>query len=276
VGAVQLRGKVAVVLGASAEGGTGWAIAEGLAAAGAKVVVAARRLQPLQKLAQQIGGLAVACDAAKEEEIVGLARAAIDAYGPIDIAVNSAGLPVLGMIANARTEKLQRALDVNYIANVHFIRTMAEVMRDGGSIVLITSYSAAQPVFPHFAYACAKAASDCLVRYAALEYGPRGIRVNSIQPGPIKTDLARNLYATPGVEEIFAREIPLGRVGLPDDYANAVLWLAGPAFVTGLNLPVTGGNQLTRMPRTDELPLGPDSYRAARPAHTKWEDRKDG
>jgi NAD(P)-dependent dehydrogenase (short-subunit alcohol dehydrogenase family) len=263
---MPLRDKVAVVLGASAEGGTGWAVAEGLAAEGAKVVVAARRLEPLQKLADRIGGRAFACDAANEDDIVRLSKAAVDAYGPIDIAVNSAGQPVLGMIANARTDKLQRALDVNYVANVHFIKNMAAAMRDGGSIVLITSSSAAQPVFPHFAYACAKAATDCLVRYAAVEYGPRGIRVNSVQPGPIKTDLASNLYATPGVEEIFAREIPLGRVGLPSDYANAVVWLAGSAFVTGLNLPVSGGNQLTRMPRTDELPLGPESYRAAEPA----------
>src|SRR5579859_2747414 len=102
---MHLRDKVAVVLGASAEGGTGWAVAEGLAAEGAKVVVAARRLEPLQKLAERIGGLAVTCDAANEGEIVRLSKAAADGFGPIDIAVNSAGLPVLGMIANARTDK---------------------------------------------------------------------------------------------------------------------------------------------------------------------------
>jgi NAD(P)-dependent dehydrogenase (short-subunit alcohol dehydrogenase family) len=255
-----LKGKTAVVLGASAEGGTGWGIAEGLAEQGARVVVASRTFKDLQRLAQRIGGLAFACDAAKPADIAALAKFVVEHYGKIDVAVNSAGLPMLGMIADATSEPLQRALDVNYLGNVHFIKEMAANMNDGGSIVIISSYSAVQPIFPHFAYACAKAATDCLVRYAALEFGPRGIRVNSLLPGPIKSHMARDLYKIPGVEEVFAREIPLGRVGLPRDYADAVIWLAGPAYVTGLNIPVNGGNQLTRFPRMDELPLGQKSY----------------
>ncbi|MFY9329443.1 MAG: SDR family oxidoreductase [Georgfuchsia sp.] len=250
----QLKDKVAVVLGASAAEGTGWAIAEALAAEGAKVVVAARRLAPLEILASRIGGHAVACDAGREEEIAALMRETAAAFGSIDIAVNAAAQPVLGRIAKAEATAMQRSLDVNYLGNVYFVKYAAAAMNDGGSIVLISSSSAAQPLLPYFAYACAKAATDCLVRYAALEYGPRGIRVNSILPGPIKSELTKQLFAIPGVEEIHAREIPLGRVGLPQDYANAVLWLAGPAFITGVNLPVSGGNQLTRQPRGDEFP----------------------
>src|SRR4030095_4826835 len=96
---VDLAGKVAVVLGASAEGGTGWAIAEALAAQGAKVVVGARSLAPLQKLATRIGGTAVACDAGNEAQVKALAKAALTNYGQLNIAVNSAGLPVMSMIA---------------------------------------------------------------------------------------------------------------------------------------------------------------------------------
>jgi NAD(P)-dependent dehydrogenase (short-subunit alcohol dehydrogenase family) len=257
---MQLRNKVAVVLGASAEGGTGWAIAEALAAAGAKVMVASRSLAPLEKLAGKIGGKAIACDAGRESDIIRLVQATVDTFGKIDIAVNAAGLPMLGMIADAQADTLQQALDVNYLGNVHFVKQAAAAMNDGGSIVLITSASAVQPMQPHFAYACAKAATDCLVRYAALEYGPRGIRVNSLQPGPIKSDMSKHLFAIPGVEPVFAREVPLGRVGLPEDYADVVLWLSGPAFVTGVNLPVSGGNHLTRIPRPDEIPGGEDSY----------------
>ncbi len=251
----NLTGKVAVVLGCSAEAGTGWAIAEALADAGAKVVVAARSRAPLEKLAKKIGGTAVVCDAADPAQIEALVQTARDTYGKIDVAVNAAALPIMSKIATATSDMMQQSLNVNYLAHFHFIRCVAENMNDGGSIILITSSSAHQPMEPMFAYACAKAATDCLVRYAAIEYGARGIRVNSVVPGPIKSDLTKALFEQPGVEAVFAREIPLGRIGVPSDYANVVLWLSGPAFVTGLNLPVSGGNQLTRPPRPDEVPI---------------------
>jgi NAD(P)-dependent dehydrogenase (short-subunit alcohol dehydrogenase family) len=250
---MRLKNRVAIVLGASASGGTGWAIAEALAEAGAKVVVAARRPEPLEILAAKINGKAVVCDAGKEQDIGNLVEQAVAAFGPIDIAVNAAAMPVTGSIAEAQSGVVQQALDVNYLANVHFIKHAAAAMNDGGSIILFSSSSAMQPMQPYFAYACAKAASDCLVRYAAIEYGPRGIRVNSVIPGPIKSDMAQELFAMPGVEAIFAREVPLGRIGLPADYADVVLWLSGPAFVTGLNVPVSGGIHLTRSPRPDEI-----------------------
>lgn len=256
---MDLKGRNAVVLGASAPGGTGFAIAKALAEAGASVTIAARSEERLKPLSKAIGGRYLRCDAGSSEEIAALAEfGAQDTR--LDIAINAAALPVIGSIANLPMGDVEGALKVNYLGMLHFVREMTARMNNGGSVVLISSYSAVQPIYPHFAYACAKAATDCLVRYAALEYGPRGIRINSIQPGPIKSDLAKDLFAVPGVEDIYAREIPLGRVGLPEDYANAALWLSGPAFVTGLNIPVNGGNQLTRMPRVDELPFGENSY----------------
>ncbi len=260
-----LTGKIAVVLGASAEGGTGWAIAEALATAGATVIVGARSLVPLQRLADKIGGIAVKCDAANETDVAALAQTAIDKFGKLDIAVNSAGLPVMGMIADSDISNLKSAIDVNYYGQFYFTRHMARAIDHDGSIVFISSMSTTHPVFPHFAYACAKSASDCLVRYAALEYGPKGIRVNSILPGAIKSDMAKEAFDNPAMEAVYAKEIPLGRIGLPEDFANAVLWLAGPAYVTGLNLQVNGGNALTRMPYLNELPGGSDSYGSGKP-----------
>jgi len=251
---MSLQGKVAIVLGASAERGTGWAIAEELARQGAKVAVAARRRDKLDVLAKRINGAAFTCDSAKPTDIVALIDGVREQMGPIDIAVNCAASRLHSLIADLSAEQLQASLDTNFLAHFHFVKHSAANMRDGGSIILISSYSAVQPVLPHAGYACAKAATDCLVRYAALEYGPRGIRVNSIQPGPIKSEMVQDAFSRPGVEAALAREIPLGRVGLPEDYAYTVAWLAGPAFVTGLNLPVLGGGQLTRMPRPDELP----------------------
>jgi NAD(P)-dependent dehydrogenase (short-subunit alcohol dehydrogenase family) len=262
---VNLSGKVAVVLGASAEGGTGWAIAEALAAQGAKVVVGARSLKPLQRLAQRIGGTAITCDAGDRAQVEALAKAARETYGRLDIAVNSAGLPVMSLVAEVTQEQLQDAVRVNFFGNVHFVKYMAEAIGSNGSIVLISSMSTTHPVFPHFAYACAKSAADCLVRYAAIEYGARGIRINSILPGAIRSEMAREAFAVPGFEAAYAKEIPLQRVGLPEDFANAVLWLAGPAYVTGLNLQVNGGNHLTRFPYLRELPMGQETYGSGKP-----------
>lgn len=256
---MQLQDKVAVVLGASAAGGTGWAVAEALAAEGARVVVAARRREPLEQLAEKIGGKAIVCDAGKPDDVAALAKAAADAFGSIDIAVNCAARPIVGTIAETTPVAMQKALDVNFLGHAYFVREMAAAMRDGGSIILFSSSSAKQPVSPFFPYACAKAATDCLVRYAAMEYGARGIRVNSILPGPIKTDQAAHIFATPGVEEAIAREIPLGRVGLPKDFARVVVSLAGPGYITGTNIDVSGGMQLSRAARADEMP-GDNAY----------------
>lgn len=253
---MQLKDRVAVVLGASAEGGTGWAIAKSLANEGAKVVLGARRREPLERLAAKIGARAIVCDGGKGDQIAALADAAVESFGSIDIAVNSCGQPMGGLIRDISDVDIQRSLDVNYIGQVHFIRHMAAAMTDGGAITLISSAVSAQPILGRFAYGCAKAAMDALVRYAAVEYGPRGIRVNSVLPGLLKTEMAAPIFAADGAEAAFAREIPLGRVGLPGDVANVVVWLSKAGYITGVNLPVSGGMHLTRFPRPDEIPGG--------------------
>jgi NAD(P)-dependent dehydrogenase (short-subunit alcohol dehydrogenase family) len=269
---VDLADKVAVVLGCSAEGGTGWAIAEALAAQGAKVVVGARTEAPLRRLAEKIGGTAVVCDAGNEAQVAALAKAALERYGKLNVAVNSAGLPIMTLIANTTQAQLDDAVRVNFFGNVYFVKHMAEAIGSDGSIIIISSMSTTHPVFPHYAYACAKSASDCLVRYAALEYGPRRIRVNSILPGPIKSEMAREAFAIPGFESTYEREVPLGRVGYPEDFANGVLFLAGPSFATGLNLQLNGGNQLTRFPYLSELPMGEATYGSGKPLGDRGTD----
>ena len=253
---MQFKDKVAVIVGASSEQGVGWAVAEALAAQGAKVVVGARRTAPLEKLAAHIDGAWQKCDLAKEEDVAALARLAISKYGRLDIAVNTAGLPLGGSVAEADPALLRTEIDVNFLGNVWFVRHMAAAMTDGGSIVIFSSMASTHPMLPFFGYAATKAAADCMVKYAAMEYGHRGIRVNSIQPGLIRTEMARDLFAVPGMEEVFLREVPLGRVAEAKDLANAVLWLAGPAYITGCNLQISGGNQLTRFPRNDEYVAG--------------------
>lgn len=251
---MQLQGKTAVVLGASAEAGTGWAIAERFAAEGARVLVAARRVEPLKRLAAKIGGVAQTCDLASEADIAALAKRAIDEFGSLDIAVNAGGLPVGGTIANTPLADVEQSMQVNFYGSLHFVRHMAQTMPGSGSIILFSSMATTHPLEYVYGYACAKAAADCLVRYAAQEYGSRGIKVNSILPGAIRSEMSGPLWAVEGMERSWAEEVPLGRIGTPADFADAALWLAGPSFVTGLNLQVSGGNQITRFPTTAERP----------------------
>lgn len=260
-----LDGKVAIVLGASAPGGSGAAIARRFAQEGAKLVVGARSEDPLRDLARETGGTAMRCDVANEDDVAAFVAKAVDAYGGLDVAVNAAGLPMGGTIAHSPVADARAAMDVNYFGCIHFIRYSAQAMTRGGSIILFSSMAAAQPMEFVYSYGCAKAATDALVRYAAIEYGRKGIKVNSIQPGPIRSDMASALWAVDGMEDVYKRETPLRRIGETADYADAALWLAGPSFVSGLNLPVSGGNQLTRMPYLDERPdmTGRDPTNAA-------------
>ena len=269
----DLTDKVAVVLGASAEGGTGWVIAEALAARGAKVVVGARSLTPLRRLAERIGGLAVHCDGGSEADITALAEQAVSAYGPIDIAVNSAATPTLSLIRDVTPALMEQAIAVNFLGMTYFVRDMAARMRDGGSVILISSMAVTHPLQPHFAYACAKAAAECLIRYAAQEYGPRGIRVNGIRIGTAVAEMAGAFFSTPGVGEAFVREVPLGRLGQPADMADAALWLSGPAFISGVTLDISGGNQINRFPFLHELPGGDADYEGSGALHDREQGR---
>jgi NAD(P)-dependent dehydrogenase (short-subunit alcohol dehydrogenase family) len=252
---MDFTGKVAVVLGASS--GVGWTTAEMLAERGAKVVVSARREERLKQLSDKAGVAWKRCDVANEDEVAALARYAVDTYGPIDIAVNCVGMPLGGTIAEQDSDVLRTEVAVNFLGNVWFIRHMAAAMNDGGSIILFSSMAATHPMLPFFGYACSKAGVDAMVKYAAMEYGPRGIRVNSILPGAIRTEMAEGIFGNPEMEKIFLKEVPLGRVAEASDIADAVLWLAGPtAYITGTNLDISGGNQLTRFPRNDEYAEG--------------------
>jgi NAD(P)-dependent dehydrogenase (short-subunit alcohol dehydrogenase family) len=256
----DLHGKVAVVLGASAEAGSGWAIAEALAEHGAKVVVGARSEAPLRVLADKIGGTAVVCDVGDEQQVEKVARTALEQYGGLDIAVNSAGRSVLKYISDCDDDDLQLTVQTNYYGNVYFVKHMAKAIGRDGSIVIVSSLSTTRPAVPNFTYACAKAATDCMVRYAALEYGPVNIRVNSLLPGPIVSDMTRELMSGPGVVETFQKEVPLGRLGYPRDYADATLWLAGQAYITGAQIPICGGMQLNRFPFVQEFPMADKAW----------------
>ncbi len=246
----NLKGKLAVVLGASGQNSFGVSIARKLAGAGAKVIVASRRLEPLQALAEEIDGLAIACDITDEQQVQGLFKQASE-IGPLDIAVNSSGIMAAAPIAMLSKELIQPTLDVSFTGTFLFFRYAAEAMTQGGSIMTISSLTARLPGPALAVYSAARAGIDYAVRVAALEYGPQKIRFNSLAAGLIRTDMTDAMFQDPATETRFIKDIPLKRMGTPEDIANAALWLADESasgFVTGQLIDLSGGQHMGHLP----------------------------
>ena len=250
----RFEGKVAVVLGASDPASMGGVIARHLREEGAEVVVAARREDRVRALADAIGAEAATCDITREDDVSALAAFALDRFGRLDIAVNCAGEAIMGAIADTDEKTLRRAADIHFVGPFFFIKHMASKMGPGGSIVTLSSITATLTLHNHAAYMGAKAGTDHLVRIAALEYGPQGIKVNSVSPGFTESPMTAPFLQVPGLKEKFEREIPLGRINTTADVAAAVLWVSSDeAYLTGQNLHPTGGHTLRRLPTPDEL-----------------------
>lgn len=252
----RLSGKVAVVLGASGRGGMGEATARRLAKEGAKVVVAARRLAPLQELAREIGGEACVCDATKKPDIEALAAFAVKAFGGIDIAVYAAFKGCRSSIVDATEADIDEQLTVNYKGSFFFLQAMARAMRarGGGSIIMISTAAVRAIMENHAVYGGAKAGMEHLAQGLAVEEGKNGIRVNIIAPGLTRTEMSAGYVSVPGVVEAFAKEYPLGRIGTVDDVAAAAAWIASDeCFCTGAIFEINGGLTLRRNPTYAEI-----------------------
>ena len=162
----NLNGKLALVLGASGQSSFGVSIARKFANAGAKVIVAARRLEPLETLAKEIKGVAIQCDISDEEQIKHLFSQAAE-IAPLDIAVNSAGSLQPAPIAMLTRDLIQPTLDVSFTGTLLFFRHAAEAMSRGGSVITISSLTARLPGPALCVYSAARAGIDYAIRVRA-------------------------------------------------------------------------------------------------------------
>jgi len=251
----KLKGKTAVVLGASSADGMGAMVARRFAEEGANVVVAARRAEPLRTLAEAIGGAWTCCDIARKADVDALVAFARSRYGRVDIGVNAAAAdgPFKEFVELAEDE-LEHMLRINYTGALLFMQAMIRSMEDGGALVMFSSVSATAPMENFAAYAGAKAGLNFVVRCVANEVGGRGIRVNGIAPGLTATDMAKNYIDIPGFRAAFLRETPLARIGTVRDMAAAATFLASDdCFMTGEILQINGGFALRRHPSAAEI-----------------------
>lgn len=245
----RLAGKVAIVLGAGGQGNMGQAIARRFAAEGASVVVAGRNAAVLDALAAEIGAVTALCDVCVRASIEALAKTTITAFGRIDVAVDCTGRNFTRPFLDTTEEDLADLFALQFKAPFQFMQVMVDAMRDGGSIVRISSAASTILLDDYAAYRGTKAAMDQVARSVADEFGARGIRVNSISPGAVRTPMTEAVWAHPGAVAAFAASSPLGRTATVDEIAAAALFLAeDECFMTGENLHVSGGLMLRSNP----------------------------
>ncbi|SFS10424.1 SDR family NAD(P)-dependent oxidoreductase [Sphingomonas jatrophae] len=246
---MRLQGKRALLAGASTADGMGAAIARRFVAEGAQVVLGGRNAEKTAAAGAALGLPTVQLDITDEASLAAGVKAAAQALGGLDIAINLAGVNHSSLIADETYEGLLEQAKLHFVGTSLFIRDVAAAMTNGGSIITISSLTV-ELTGPRFAaYAGSKAAADKVVRVAAVEYGERGIRVNSLAPGLTRTRMTGAYFENPALREAFERETPTGHLAEPEDVAAAALWLASDeCTATGDLVRVSGGMHLRRLP----------------------------
>jgi NAD(P)-dependent dehydrogenase (short-subunit alcohol dehydrogenase family) len=248
--AYDFHGRVAVVTGAGS--GMGLATAQAFAESGAAVVLADSNEQPLRTAAAELTSaghqaLDVGCDVSDEEQVAALVERTVDTFGRLDFAFNNAGIQAPPTdAADEPAETFDRVNAVNlrgvWACMKHELRPMRE--QGSGAIVNCSSLGGLVGLPGRAAYHAAKHGVLGLTKSAALEYGPRGIRINAICPGTIETPMVADMLAKGelDMDQAIANQ-PIGRLGRADEIAAAVLWLCSPgaSFVIGVALPIDGG-----------------------------------
>lgn len=246
----KLSGKVAVITGGNS--GIGLACAQAFAAEGARVAIVGRRQDAVETALASIGPDAMGfvgdvADLAMHDRLLTAVKAR---FGAIDIYVANAGTAILEPSSAVTVDNYDAQFATNKRAVFFGVTKALALMRDGGSIILTSSIAGSKVMDNHAVYAGSKAAIEAFARNWALELKHRRIRVNVLSPGPVDTPILAKLGITeserPDFDKSMAAAIPLGRLGQPNDLAQAALYLASDdsVFVTGVNLKVDGGMAL--------------------------------
>jgi NAD(P)-dependent dehydrogenase (short-subunit alcohol dehydrogenase family) len=246
----NLTGKVALVTGAAS--GIGRAITERFIADGAQVVAGDIGQEGLDLLRAEFG-VAVStclCDVTQEEDVANLAAFGISSFGHIDIVVANAGAGTYGLITELPLSEWKRIIDLCLTGVFLTLKHGGAVISDGGSIINIASLNAIQPSQGMSAYCAAKAGVSMLTQVAAMEFGPRGVRVNTIAPGLVETNATSGMFAVPVVIEEFVENATLSRFAQPDEIASVASFLASDesSYMSASFVSVDGGGNTGRYP----------------------------
>ncbi len=247
---INLSGKVALVTGGGR--GIGKAITHRLAAAGANVVIASRKLENLEATAKEFAALPgkiipIACHVGRKDQLENLVKETETRLGPVDILVNNSATNIgQGPALKADDEMLDKMIEVNIKSAFRLVRLIVPKMierQSGGSIINIASIAGLQPQPGGLLYSFTKAGLMMMTRSWAQEFGRYNIRVNAIAPGLIQTEFSEFFWKNDDARSRFEQSTPLGRIGQSEEVAGMALYLASAeaSFVTGQVMVVDGG-----------------------------------
>lgn len=247
----KLEGKVAVITGGNS--GIGLAMARRFVNEGAQVLIVGRRSDAVDAAVAELGPQAIGLtgDIANLSTHDRVAAAVTERFGGADIYVANAGMNQITPSGQVDIDEYDAQFATNTRGVFFGVQKIVPVLRDGGSVLLVSSIASAKVLDGHAVYAGTKAAIEAFAQSWALEFKARGIRVNVISPGPVDTPILSKLGVAegdrPAFEAHMASAIPLGRLGRADEVASAALMLTSGegSFITGVNLRVDGGIALT-------------------------------
>lgn len=243
-----IKGKIAVVTGGNS--GIGYATAKELAAKGATVIITGRRKDAVEKAAAELDVSGRVADQGKLQDTEALVNDVSKQFGKIDILFINAGIGAFTSIEKTTEEQYDSVMNVNLKGAYFMLSKFIPYLNDGASVVFLSSNSASMSIPNSSIYASSKLALNSIMKIAALELAPRKIRVNSVSPGPTKTEIMNKFGLDQTVidqlHDGMIGQIPLAKMGTAEDVAKLVVYLSDEAatFITGSEFVIDGGMML--------------------------------
>ncbi|WP_426485416.1 SDR family oxidoreductase [Flavobacterium sp. 2] len=241
----NLKNKVAVITGGNS--GIGYATAKQLKEQGTQVLITGRRKEAIEKAGQELGVTAFTADQSSVADIENLVSKVKAGFGAVDILFINAGIAGLGTIEQTSEELYDSIMNVNLKGAYFTLSKFIPVLKDGASVVFLSSNTASMPGPGSSVYSASKTALNSVMKSAALELAPRKIRVNSVSPGPTETEVMKKVgldeTTVKGIMDVVIEKVPLKEMGKAEDVAKMVSYLTSDAakFITGADFIMDGG-----------------------------------